>query len=72
MLTRSPSAPAASHVADDWSFEIRNRSIVIRASGNGWMVKSVTLNGDDVTDAREFAPGQTSAGLQIMLTKIDR
>jgi hypothetical protein len=60
-------------VADDWSFEIRNLidPVFIRANGGqGWMVKSVTLNSDDVTDVPvEFAPGQTSAGLQIMLTK---
>ena len=60
-------------VMDDWTFEIRNLvdPVYIRANGgNGWILKSVTLNGDDVTDVPvEFAAGQTSAGLQITLTK---
>jgi hypothetical protein len=60
-------------VAEDWSFEIRNLidPVFIRASAaQGWTLKSVTLNGEDVTDVPvEFPPGQTVGGMQITLTK---
>ena len=36
----------------------------------GWVLKAVTLNGQDITDTpMEFPAGQTVTGLQVMLTK---
>ena len=66
-----PSLPA--RVADDWSFALRNvnDAVLIRATlPQGWSLKSVTVNGQDVTDTPvEFPPGQAIGGMQIVLTK---
>ena len=60
-------------VADDWTFTVRSVSdaVVVRASApQGWMLKSVVAGGEDITDQPvEFAPGQTTSGVQITLTK---
>jgi protocatechuate 3,4-dioxygenase beta subunit len=65
--------PGGSRVGDDWSFTIRNVTdpIVIRPSApQGWMLKSVFLNGQDITDtAMEFPPGQAVSGVQIVMTR---
>ena len=65
--------PGGSRIGDDWSFTLRNivDPILIRPSApQGWMLKSVFLNGDDITDIpMEFAPGQTVSGVQIVMTK---
>jgi hypothetical protein len=62
-----------SRVGDDWSFTLRNVSepILIRASSpQGWTLKSVLFNGQDVTDAAMDVPaGQTVSGLQIVMTR---
>lgn len=60
-------------VNDDWSFELVNLTDArfIRANlPQGWTLKSVFLNGQDITEVpMEFPPGQTVTGLQVMLTK---
>ena len=59
----------------DWTFEISglSDSRVIRgmvAQNPDWVVKAVTHNGVDVTDApMEFVPGHTIEGLVIVLTR---
>jgi hypothetical protein len=62
-----------SRVGDDWSFALRNLtdSVLIRtAPPAGWTLKSVALNGQDITDMpMEFAPGQAVSGMQVVLTK---
>ena len=60
-------------VLDNWTFELRNLidARLIRAkSPQGWTLKSVFLNGQDITDVpMEFPPGQTVTGLQVVLTQ---
>lgn len=63
----------AGRVGDDWSFELRNltdtRLFRVNAP-QGWALKSVGLNGQDLTDTpTEFPPGQSVAGVQVVLTK---
>jgi len=63
----------AGRVGDDWSFELRNltdaRLIRVNAP-QGWTLKAVGLNGQDITDTpMEFPPGQSVAGMQVVLTK---
>jgi hypothetical protein len=62
-----------SRVGDDWTFTLRSVSdaVLIRPSvPPGWMLKSVVAGGEDITDTpMEFAPGQTTPGVQITLTK---
>jgi protocatechuate 3,4-dioxygenase beta subunit len=74
----SPDAPGggvpAARVGDDWSFSLRNvinEPMLIRAiTPQGWTLKSVALNGQEITDSPvEFPPGQTIAGAQVVLTK---
>jgi hypothetical protein len=65
--------PGGSRVSDDWSFSLRNVGdlIVIRTSSpQGWNLKSVFLNGQDITDTPlEFPAGQTVGGVQVVMTK---
>lgn len=65
--------PGGSRVGDDWTFSLRAvvDPIVIRTSApQGWTLKSVSLNGQDITDvAMEFPPGQSVNGVQIVMTK---
>jgi hypothetical protein len=65
--------PGGSRVGDDWTFSLRNivDPIVIRAAApQGWTLKSVTLNGQDITDTpMEFPPGQPVSGVQVVLTR---
>lgn len=60
-------------VADDWTFELSNltEARLIRVTApQGWTLKSVSLNSQDITDTpMEFPAGQTVTGLQVMLTK---
>ncbi|HEX6163241.1 MAG TPA: carboxypeptidase-like regulatory domain-containing protein [Vicinamibacterales bacterium] len=75
----SPDSPglgpgmASSRVGDDWSFTLRNinEPVVIRAQPpQGWTMKGVSINGQDITDTpTEFPPGQTVTGMQIVLTR---
>jgi protocatechuate 3,4-dioxygenase beta subunit len=68
-----PGAAAGARVGDDWSFSLRNLTdpVLVRASGpQGWTLKSVSVNGQDITDVpTEFPVGQTIGGMQIVLTK---
>ena len=63
----------AARVGDDWSFELNNLTdarLIRAGTPPGWTLKSVVLNGQDITDTPvEFPPGQTVTGLQVMLTK---
>lgn len=65
--------PGGSRVGDDWSFTLRNITdpIFIRASSpQGWTLKSVMFNGQDVTDMpMELPPGQVVSGVQVVMTK---
>jgi hypothetical protein len=60
-------------VGDDWSFGLRNLTdaVLVRATPpQGWTMKSVFVNGQDITDTPiEFPAGQTVTGMQIVLTK---
>ena len=66
-------AAGVARVADDWSFELTNLTdarFVRAATPQGWTLKSVMLNGQDIIDSpMEFAPGRTVPGLQVVLTK---
>ncbi len=65
--------PGGSRVNDDWSFVLRNiaDAVVIRTSApQGWMLKSVAHNGEDITDtALQFPPGQSVSGVQVVMTR---
>ena len=73
----NPDAPGAgggiSRVGANFTFELRGLTDtrVFRVSApQGWTLKSVALNGQDVTDVpTELPPGQSVAGMQIVLTK---
>lgn len=64
--------PGGARVGDDWSFTIRNitEPVFVRTNAPaGWVLKSVLLNGQDITDTpMEFPPGQTVTGLQVVMT----
>jgi protocatechuate 3,4-dioxygenase beta subunit len=64
---------AGARVGDDFSFTLRNISdaVVVRTGGSqAWNLKSVSINGQDITDTpTEFPPGQNLTGMQIVLTK---
>ena len=69
-----PGGPAGgARVNEDWSFTVRGitDAVMFRASPpSGWMLKSVLLNGQDITDVPvELPAGQTVGGAQIVLTK---
>ncbi len=59
-------------VNEDWTFEINglfDPRIFRVALPQGWNLKSITLAGQDITDTPvEIPPGQTLAGVQILLT----
>jgi hypothetical protein len=70
--------PGQNRMHDDFTFEMtglfdRRRfsaSLGPPGSGTQWYVKSVTYDGQDVTDAGiEFAPGRSYDGVQITLTQ---
>jgi protocatechuate 3,4-dioxygenase beta subunit len=69
----SPPAGGNARVNEDWSFELSNLfgARLFRVSApQGWVLKEVTLNGQDVTDTPvELPPGQTVSGLQVVLTE---
>jgi protocatechuate 3,4-dioxygenase beta subunit len=58
--------------ASDWTFQIIGLfdPVLLRVNNaQGWSLKRVLLNGQDVTDTPlEFTPGQTLAGLQVVLS----
>jgi hypothetical protein len=67
-----PLANSVSRINDDWTFDLANvfEARVFRVSTpQGWMLKSITVNGQDVTDVPlDIAPGQTVTGVQVLLT----
>ena len=66
-------AQGGSRVGDDFSFSVRNviDAVFLRTSSpQGWTLKSVAVNGQDITDTpMEFPPGQTIGGVQVVMTK---
>lgn len=60
-------------VGTDWTFELANLTdarLIRTNAPQGWTLKSVFLNGQDITDLpMEFPPGQTVTGLQVVLSK---
>jgi hypothetical protein len=61
-------------IKEDWTFEAKGlagrRLVRLASAPSGWLLKSVTLNGTDVTDTGiEFGPSETVSGLEISLTK---
>ena len=67
-----PAGNAPSRVNDDGTFEITNvfdpRLFRVNLP-QGWNLKSITLNGQDITDTPvDIPPGQTLAGVRIVLT----
>jgi protocatechuate 3,4-dioxygenase beta subunit len=71
--TSSPGGNNSARVNDDWSFEISGlyEPRVIRVNApEGWALKSVTVNGQDITDTPlEVTPGQTVGGVLVTLTE---
>lgn len=61
---------------DDWTFELKGvapglRTFRVQRAPASWIVKSVTLNGDDITDkGYEFKGNEEMSGLQIVLTSL--
>ena len=68
-----PGGNGAGRVGTDWAFELRGLTDarLFRVSApQGWALKSVSLDGQDITDApQEFPPGQVVSGVQIVLTQ---
>jgi protocatechuate 3,4-dioxygenase beta subunit len=71
-----PSPPPA-RMADDYTFELKSPPGVMRLSlssgfgpqATGWSIRSVRLNGVDVTDAGiEFKPNEDITGVEVELT----
>ena len=63
----------AANTKDDGSFELKGltglRLIRLGNAPPGWTLKSVKLNGADITDAgTEFKTGETTSGLEVELT----
>jgi Carboxypeptidase regulatory-like domain len=60
-------------VGEDFSFSLPNLTdaVFVRTSSpQGWTLKSVIVNGQDITDTPvEFPAGQTVSGAQIVMTK---
>lgn len=79
MLMPMPAEPgvlrmgANFRVNDDWTVEgagLSGRMIIRGGSPGSWHLKSVTVDGQDVTDSGIlFTPGQAVEGLEILLTK---
>jgi protocatechuate 3,4-dioxygenase beta subunit len=68
-----PSLGGATSVKDDGSFELKGlsgpRLIRIGNAPPGYTLKSVRLNGTDITDAgAEFKAGETTSGLEVELS----
>ena len=63
----------SSVIKTDWTFELTGLSgkRLIRVNGlpQGWTLKSVTLEGADVTDSFEVKPGESISGLEILVTR---
>jgi hypothetical protein len=67
-----PTPGGNARVGADWTFQITGifDARLIRASApQGWTTKTVTFNGQDVTDTPiEIPPGQTAGGFHVVLT----
>ena len=66
-------AGGAGSVKEDGSFELAGLAgqKLIRVNGlpPGWVLKSVRLNGTDITDTgAEFRPGEAATGLEVVVT----
>lgn len=63
----------SARVRDDWTFEIPGvwgKRLIRGAPPTGWFLKSVILNGTDVTDTPlEVKPGEEVTGIEITLTR---
>lgn len=63
---------AAGAVKEDGSFELKGLAgprMIRVAAPPGWTLKSVKLNGIDITDTgADFKPGETTSGLEVELT----
>jgi hypothetical protein len=70
--TPTPPAFGGATVKDDGTFELKGLSgqRIVRVSAPApWFVRSVKLNGTDITDTgAEFKAGETTSGLEIDLT----
>ena len=70
--TSIPGQIATTRVGKDGTFEINNvfEPRVLRVNlPQGWTLKSITLNGEDITDRPvDIAAGQTTAGLEVLLS----
>jgi hypothetical protein len=69
-----PSIAGLGTVKEDGTFELKGlsgtRVIRIGNAPPGWILKSVRLNGTDITDTgAEFKAGETTSGLEIELTQ---
>jgi hypothetical protein len=68
-----PAGGGNARVNEDWTFEIGglfDARLFRAALPQGWNLKQVLLNGQDVTDTPvDLPPGQTVAGLQIAITE---
>jgi hypothetical protein len=67
-----PVPNASARINDDWTFEINGvfEPRVLRVNApQGWMLKTVRLNGEDITDTPlDVTPGQTISGVQVVVT----
>ena len=63
---------AAGTVKEDGTFELKGLAgprMIRVAAPPGWTLKSVKLNGADITDTgADFKPGETTSGLEVELT----
>jgi hypothetical protein len=70
--TPLPGGNPSTRVADNWTFELTNifePRLFRVVTPPGWMLKSITVNGQDITDLPlDIAPGQTVNGVQVVLT----
>ena len=67
-----PAGNSLGRVNADWTFEIAglfDQHTLRVSTPSGWMLKSITLNGQDITDTPlDPVPGQTLSGMQVVLT----
>jgi hypothetical protein len=68
----TPATFGGTTVNDDGTFELKGLSgqrLIRVTAPSGWIVRSVKLNGTDITDTgAEFKAGETTTGLEIELT----
>lgn len=68
-----PTAGGVARLNDDWTFEISglfDPRLFRVGLPQGWTLKAVSLDGQDITDTPlDLPPGQTATGLQIVITE---